>query len=556
MRLPGRHGCHRPERTASDRSRMRPWTTLYPARDDRDGTRRQRRLQQGAPDLHRVRRHHAARRMRPAATPMFGHGDQRPRLAQGAHHRCWHHRWGAGWGTADPDQHHVTDACSRTEHVEPRSGNEAGTRRAVQWAGSRQIWRRARWTFRRGAASTRPERSSSAMAPTSARSASIPTGARKRHCAYFERKFTELAGQVTLLEQRAKRGAPAQDIAKAVAHLSETLVEPNAVGDLAALRARVEALGGTVSELTEKQSEEAKAAVAAAIAEREARRRPRSRRSPLRIPAKAQWKQVTASVEALFGSLAARCRPTARACRRRTATSSGSGSGPRARAIDGTPQRLLRGARLRAQGGTTGRSRALVDQAEALAAKGVDGIPAYRDLLDDVEGGRAGRQEGRRRAVGQVQGRPATCCTRRKAEVDARDNVEFEANLAVKLELLTEAEKLLTETDRVKAEGRAAADPGPLGQGRQGPREQVRVIEERLRKVEDGRSQAGRRPLGATNPERQERSEAFRGQAQRRRSRSSSGSSKRRRPPEIRRRSRPPGRPCDVQKSWLGAIRN
>ena len=47
-----------------------------------------------------------------------------------------------------------------------------------------------------------------------------PDGTKEEALAYFERKFTDLAGQVTLLEQRAKRGAPAADIAKAVKSIS------------------------------------------------------------------------------------------------------------------------------------------------------------------------------------------------------------------------------------------------------------------------------------------------------------------------------------------------
>ena len=35
-----------------------------------------------------------------------------------------------------------------------------------------------------------------------------PDGTAEEALAYFQRKYTELAGQVTLLEQRAKRGAP------------------------------------------------------------------------------------------------------------------------------------------------------------------------------------------------------------------------------------------------------------------------------------------------------------------------------------------------------------
>ena len=38
--------------------------------------------------------------------------------------------------------------------------------------------------------------------------------------AYFERKYVELAGQVGLLEQRVRGGAPARDVAKALANLT------------------------------------------------------------------------------------------------------------------------------------------------------------------------------------------------------------------------------------------------------------------------------------------------------------------------------------------------
>ncbi|MFW8745296.1 DUF349 domain-containing protein, partial [Mesorhizobium japonicum] len=57
--------------------------------------------------------------------------------------------------------------------------------------------------------------------------------------AYYERKFAELAGQVGLLEQRVRNGAKASDVAKTVAHLTETVATANAVGDLASLRERL-----------------------------------------------------------------------------------------------------------------------------------------------------------------------------------------------------------------------------------------------------------------------------------------------------------------------------
>src|SRR6478752_7793353 len=97
-----------------------------------------------------------------------------------------------------------------------------------------------------------------------------PDGTAEEALAYFERKYTDLAGQVGLLEQRARRGAPANDIARSVANLRKAVEGANAVGDLASLLTRLDAVGGTVEQLTEQQSAEAKAALADAIAERTA----------------------------------------------------------------------------------------------------------------------------------------------------------------------------------------------------------------------------------------------------------------------------------------------
>ena len=117
--------------------------------------------------------------------------------------------------------------------------------------------------------------------------------------AYYGRKYADLAAQVGLLEQRARRGAPSADIARAVDRLTMTLETANAVGDLGALRDRVAALTGTVSDLSAKQSEEHRAEVEAARADREAIVA-EIEALAARDPATVQWKATTASVEALF----------------------------------------------------------------------------------------------------------------------------------------------------------------------------------------------------------------------------------------------------------------
>lgn len=335
-----------------------------------------------------------------------------------------------------------------------------------------------------------------------------PDGTPEEALAYFERKFTELAGQVTLVEQRAKRGAPAADIAKTVATLAATISTANAVGDLAALQARIDALGGTVTELTEKQSEETKAAVAAALVEREALVA-RIEALAAQDPAKAQWKQVTTTVDELFA-----------------AWQKHQADGPRlpknesnelwkrfraARAtIDGHRKAFFAELDSAHKDARTAKQ-ALVTKAEALVGKGADGIPAYRALLDEWKAaGRAGKKFDD--ALWAKFKEAGDALYSAKSEIDAKDNVEFEANLEAKLALLTEAEPILTETDRTKARAALTSIQKRWDAIGKVPRDKVKPIEDRLRKVEAAVRALDDEHWQRNNPERQQREEGFLGQ--------------------------------------------
>jgi Domain of Unknown Function (DUF349) len=298
--------------------------------------------------------------------------------------------------------------------------------------------------------------------------------------AYYERKFAELAGQVSLLEQRVRGGAPAADVAKAITTLTTALVGANAVGDLASLSTRLEKLGGNISELTEKQSAEAKAAVADALAQREALV-VEVETLAAQDPAKAQWKQVTTQLDALF----ARWQTDQK-------------DGPRLPKNESNELwKRFRAARATLEGhrktffaeldsvhkDARNRKQELVDKAEALAAKGTAAIPDYRRLLDEWKlAGRAGKRAddalwARFKAAGDV-------LYGAKAELDAQENEAFSGNLTEKLSVLDEAEKLLTVTDR------EAAKTTLLGLQRKWdaigkvPRDSVKTVEDRMRKVE------------------------------------------------------------------------
>jgi hypothetical protein len=338
----------------------------------------------------------------------------------------------------------------------------------------------------------------------------FPDGTAEEALAYFERKFTELAGQVTLLEQRIKRGTAASDVAKTIASLKATISTANAVGDLASLEARLDALGGAVGELTEKQSAEAKAALEAALAEREALV-VEAEKLAAQDPAKAQWKQLSASLDDIFARWQKH-----QAEGPRLPKSEGNELWKRFRAartvIESNRKTFFaeldsvhRDARAKKQ--------ELVQKAEALASQGVAGIPAYRALLESWKlAGRAGKKfDDALWAKFKLAGDALYAA---KSELDARDNEEFAANLELKLALLTEAEPLLTETDRVKAREALLSIQQRWDAIGKVPRDKVRTIEDRLRKVETAVRKLDEEQWQTSNPERIARSEGLASQLQ------------------------------------------
>ncbi len=323
--------------------------------------------------------------------------------------------------------------------------------------------------------------------------------------AYYERKFAELEGQVGLLEQRLRGGAPAQDVAKAVAALAPTIPGANAVGDLQGLSDRLARLSESLGEATEKQSAEAQQAVADALADRESIVTA-AEALAARDLAQAQWKQVSAQLDELFA--------------RWQAAQHG---GPRipkkdadelwkrfraARTTIETARRAFFAELDSTHRDAKVRKQTLVERAEALADKGAAAIPDYRRLLDDWKAaGRAGKKVddalwARFKAAGDV-------LYGAKAEADAVENAEFGANLEKKLALLDEAEPLLSATDRTAARTTLTDIQRRWDEIGKVPRDQVRVVEDRLRKIEAAVRKLDDDHWNRTDPEKQARSEGF-----------------------------------------------
>jgi len=298
--------------------------------------------------------------------------------------------------------------------------------------------------------------------------------------AYFERKYVELNGQVTLLEQRAKGGAPAADVAKSVANLATAVASANAVGNLAALAERLSVLDGAVTELTAQQGVETKAAAAAAVAERAAIV-DEAERLAAEDPAKTQWKQTSAALDALFAKWQAHQHDAPRIPK-----GEANDLWKRFRAARTTIEQNRKAffAELdSAHKDVRTRKQNLIEQAEALSSRGADGVSTYRNLLEEwKKAGRSGKKQddamwAKFKAAGDV-------LYSAKSEVDALDNQEYDANLVLKLELVSEAEALLPVTDRTKARDTLTTIQRKWDAIGKVPRDQVKPLEDRLRKVE------------------------------------------------------------------------
>ena len=96
-----------------------------------------------------------------------------------------------------------------------------------------------------------------------------------------------------------------------------------------------------------------------------------------------------------------------------------------------------------------------------------------------------------------------------KAEVDAQENIEFTANLEQKLALLTEAEKLLTATDRVAAKDTLLSIQRRWDALGKVPRDTMKSTEDRMRKVEAAVRKLDEDHWNRSNPEKQARSDGL-----------------------------------------------
>ncbi len=130
------------------------------------------------------------------------------------------------------------------------------------------------------------------------------------------------------------------------------------------------------------------------------------------------------------------------------------------------------------------RKNTLIERAEALAPKGVDGIPAYRSLLDDWKAaGRAGRKAddalwARFKAAGDA-------LYAARAEQTAAEEAESAPKIEARKALLEDAKAVADEPDIKQARALLTKIQRQWDEvGRIFPREQERALDDKLRVIE------------------------------------------------------------------------
>ncbi|WP_431779607.1 DUF349 domain-containing protein [Microbacterium aurantiacum] len=309
-----------------------------------------------------------------------------------------------------------------------------------------------------------------------------PDGSTDEALAYFERKYADLASEVTLLEVRHRRGgASASDLRSAAKTVAGKLDGAAAVGDLASLEARVAALVDALAAASETEAAAAREAVDEAVRERTAVVEA-AEALAARDPRTVQWKQASAEMTALFDQWQSQQqngprlpKATAQQLWKRFRD---------ARASVDKHRREFYAELDEAHKAVRDRKTRLVERAEALAPRGEEGIPAYRDLLDEWKGaGRAGKKAddalwARFKAAGDA-------LYSARGEREAADAEASREKIEAKRALLVEAGAVADERDIAKARQLLTGIQRRWDEiGRVFPRDAERALDDDLRKIE------------------------------------------------------------------------
>lgn len=317
---------------------------------------------------------------------------------------------------------------------------------------------------------------------------------------YFARKYDELWASADLLHQRVTTtDLSSKDATEALVKLRQHCAEAHVVGDLAALEAKLAEIDTATSARKQTETAERHAARAAATAERE-RIVSEAEAIAAQPESKVQWKTSGARMRALLDEWKQHQRGGVRLERDVEASlwqrfSAARNSFDKARRVHFAQ---LEGSQAEAKAA----KQALVAEAEALATS-TDWGPsagAFKRLMDRWrQAGRASRADDD--ALWERFKAAQDSFFAAKDAVSAQEDEEFRANLAVKEELLAQAQAILPVTDLEAAKTALRAIQDKWDAAGKVPRADVERIEKAMRRIEQAVRDADDQRWHQTNPE-------------------------------------------------------
>ncbi|WP_040160766.1 DUF349 domain-containing protein [Mobilicoccus massiliensis] len=329
---------------------------------------------------------------------------------------------------------------------------------------------------------------------------SYPGASAEEALAYFARKFDEVAALAELLHQRVTQtDLSAKEGADGLKRLRDAVKDLRAVGDFPALFVRIEDIATAVEVRRATENQERSAAREEAIKAREAIVS-EAEKIAGQDEAKVQWKSSSARMRALLDEWKSAQRQgpkldreTEQALWHRLSSSRNS--------FD--KMRRVHFAQLgSAQAEAKERKEELVAQAESLKDSTDWGqtAGAFKRLMDQWrQAGRASRADDD--ALWKRFKSAQDAFFSAKDEISAAENVEFEANLKVKEELLAQAQAILPVKDVEAAKARLRPIQEKWDAAGKVPRSAMKRIEDGMRKVEQAIREADQQKWKRTDPE-------------------------------------------------------
>jgi hypothetical protein len=297
---------------------------------------------------------------------------------------------------------------------------------------------------------------------------------------FYTKRFSDLESSVRLLEQRVKAKADAKSIQKSAQKLVLELEAPAAIGDLQSLRDRVTAVSGSLAGLLEEANAKQAELAAEAMAAREAIV-VAAEELAAKDPQKVNYKTGSAKMLELFTAWQALQKSTVKVSKSKADALWQRFSKAR-NTFDSNKRQFFSAQDSLVKASKNAKSD-LVAKAEALVVKGAEATSDYKDLLAAWKALPKTKTKSDDTLWAKFKAAGDSIYAA-KSEKIAADDVEFKANLEVKLALLDEAEKIDPSKDLAAAKSTLQNIQARWEKAGKVPRDSIKKIDDRLKAVE------------------------------------------------------------------------